>query len=89
MAQLSFHEQIDNLPSFEELPKLPNLPKGCTWGLWDKESRDEFGTLNILTPDVIRNAGTEIRSGISVSLKYRYLTEKVSIFSDNFQLVSR
>lgn len=77
MAQPSFHDQIDNLPNFEELPKLPNLPKGCTWGLWDKESRDELGTLNILTPETVKWAGTEIRAGLSVSLKYRILTNSV------------
>jgi len=69
MAHLSFHDQIDNLPNFQELPKLPNLPKGCTWGLWDKGSRDELGTLNLLNSTTIKDAGTEIREGISISLK--------------------
>ncbi|TVY14778.1 hypothetical protein LARI1_G007478 [Lachnellula arida] len=80
MARRSFHDQINNLPCFEELPKLPNLPKGCTWGLWDKGSRDELGTLNLLTPDTVKNAGTEIRAGISVSLNWSLDKPKIPVF---------
>lgn len=43
------------------------MPKGCTWGLFDKDGkRDVFGTLNILTKDVVQAAFAEARDGISV-----------------------
>jgi hypothetical protein len=70
MALKSFHDQLDSLPSFQDLPKLAGLPEGCTWGLWDKdEVRDELGTLNLLTPDTVKEAAKEVHQGISVSLK--------------------
>jgi hypothetical protein len=70
MANQSLHSRLGNLPNFEELPDLPGLPKGSTWGLWDKNGvKDELGTLNLLTPEVVKAAATEIREGISVSLK--------------------
>jgi hypothetical protein len=72
MANTSFHDQMGDLPSFHNLPELPGLPKGCTWGMWDKgSSRDELGTLNLLTPTTVQSAATEIREGVSVSLKYQ------------------
>lgn len=46
------------------------MPKGCTWGLFDKDGKkDVFGTLNILTKGVVQAAFAEARDGISVSLK--------------------
>lgn len=70
MAPKSFHSQLDDLPSFQDLPKLPGLPEGCTWGLWDRDGvRDELGTLNLLTPETVKEASKEINQGISVSLK--------------------
>lgn len=43
---------------------------GTAWGLFDKDGvRDEVGTLNLLTPDVVVEAGKEIKSGKSVVLK--------------------
>ncbi|MCJ1301260.1 hypothetical protein MMC08_004059 [Hypocenomyce scalaris] len=71
MVNLSLHDRIHNLPTYAELPRLPGLPKGCTWGLWDLDgSRDELGTLNLLTPETVQQAATEIREGISVSLNW-------------------
>jgi hypothetical protein len=70
MAVMLFHECLDQLPSYHQLPKQPRLPVGCTWGFWDTAGkRDELGTLNLLTPEVVANAASEIREGISVSLK--------------------
>ena len=37
------------------------------WGRWGKD--DELGTLNLITPVVRRDAATQVRSGISVSLE--------------------
>jgi len=68
---MSFHDQITNLPSFDELPQIQDLPKGCTWGLWDKNGeKDELGTLNLLTPEVVKEAFKELSEGISVSLTW-------------------
>lgn len=70
MANLSARYSPGLLPQFSELPQVPGLPRGCAWGLWDdKNTRDEFGTLNLLTTSTVRRAAAEIREGISVSLK--------------------
>jgi hypothetical protein len=66
----SFHDRLDDLPSFDELPLLEGLPRGTTWGQWDKLGvKDELGTLNLLTPNVVKNSYKELSEGISVSLK--------------------
>ncbi|KAF2810267.1 uncharacterized protein BDZ99DRAFT_416493 [Mytilinidion resinicola] len=68
---MSFHDRITNLPSFDELPQIDDLPKGCTWGLWDKDGKkDELGTLNLLTPEVVKEAFKELSEGISVCLTW-------------------
>jgi hypothetical protein len=67
------HQMDDDklkLPDFDDLRKLEGLPQGCAWGVFDKDGKkDVFGTLNLLTPSVIRAAATEIQEGLSVSLK--------------------
>lgn len=71
MTNQSFHDRIHDLPTFDDLPLVRGLPKGCTWGLWDREGvQDELGTLNLLTPSVVREAAREIQYGLSVSLKF-------------------
>jgi hypothetical protein len=58
------------LPEFDELPPVEGMPHGCAWGVFDKDGqKDIFGTLNLLTPDVVKAAAAEVRRGISVSLK--------------------
>lgn len=67
----SFHDRQDNLPSFDELPKIGDLPQGATWGLWDKDGvKDELGTLNLLRPSVVQAASKELQAGISVALRW-------------------
>lgn len=67
---MNLHEMHDRLPTFAELPDIRGHPKGCTWGLWDRDGKpDELGTLNLLTPDIVRKAVGEVQWGISVSLK--------------------
>lgn len=45
--------------------------EGCAWGLWDKGGKkDVYGTLNILTPEVVKGAYAELRDGVSVSLNW-------------------
>lgn len=44
---------------------------GCAWGIWDKNGkRDVFGTLNLLTPEVLAEAAKEAKTGQSVSLNW-------------------
>jgi len=58
------------LPNFDDLPKVKDMPQGCAWGVFDKDGKkDNFGTLNLLTPDVVKAAVSEVKEGISVSLK--------------------
>jgi len=58
------------LPNFDDLPKVKDMPQGCAWGIFDKDGKkDAFGTLNLLTPDVVKAAVSEVKEGISVSLK--------------------
>ncbi|KAK2049121.1 hypothetical protein LZ31DRAFT_572913 [Colletotrichum somersetense] len=60
-----------NLPDYDDLPPVEGMPKGCAWGVFDKEGKkDVYGTLNLLTPEVIKKAGAEIRDGVSISLNW-------------------
>ena len=59
-----------NLPDFDDLPHVEGMPQGCAWGIFDRDSeKDIFGTLNLLTPDVVKDAAKEVQYGTSVSLK--------------------
>lgn len=60
-----------DVPSFDDLPKVEGLPQGCAWGLHDHSGkRDQLGTLNLLTPDVVLAAKSEIQTGVSVALNW-------------------
>lgn len=60
----------DSLPSFDDLPKVESMPQGCAWGLFDQDGKkDVLGTLNLLTPDVVKAALAEAKDGVSISLK--------------------
>ncbi len=59
-----------SVPDFDDLPAVEGMPKGCAWGVFDKGGkRDVIGTLNLLTPDVVKAAAEEVKEGVSVSLK--------------------
>ena len=59
------------LPDFDDLPPVKNMPKGCAWGIFDKGGeKDRLGTLNLLTPQVVAEAASEIKTGESVSLNW-------------------
>lgn len=69
------HPNLDSmakmvLPSYHDLPRVPNTPYGCTWGLWDSTHRDQLGTLNLLTPERRLEASKEVESGISVAINW-------------------
>ena len=51
------------LPTFDELPEWRNF-KGCAWEVWGKG--DQLGTVNLLTPEVVKEAATEIKCVCSV-----------------------
>ncbi|KAK5019083.1 hypothetical protein LTR16_000677 [Cryomyces antarcticus] len=59
-------------PHFDALPKVEGQPQGCIWGLFDKTDgkRDEIGTLNLLTSDVVRQASKEISTGEHIQLDW-------------------
>jgi hypothetical protein len=59
-----------SLPDFDHLPPVDGMPKGCAWGIFDKNGKkDVLGTLNLLTPATVAAACREARDGVSVSLK--------------------
>ncbi|KAF2400781.1 hypothetical protein EJ06DRAFT_509667 [Trichodelitschia bisporula] len=59
------------LPDFDSLPKVEGMPQGCAWGLFDKDGKkDVFGTVNLLTTDVVKEAVKEVKDGVSVSLNW-------------------
>lgn len=60
-----------DVPDFDNLPPVQGMPRGCAWGVFDKDGqKDVLGTLNHLTPAVIKAAAAEVKDGISISLKY-------------------
>jgi len=59
------------IPDFDSLPKVDGMPQGCAWGVFDKDGKkDVYGALNLLTPDVVKSAYSELREGVSVSLNW-------------------
>lgn len=44
------------LPKFDELPLFKGKP-GCAWDVWGPD--DQLGTINLLTPDVVKRAASE------------------------------
>jgi len=63
--------RAEDLPSFKDLPKVKGMPHGCAWGIWDKKGeKDQLGALNLLTPEVVSEAGKEIKTGDRCVLKY-------------------
>ncbi|KAI1495689.1 putative cyclase-domain-containing protein [Biscogniauxia marginata] len=59
------------IPNFDDLPPVPGMLQGCAWGIFDKDGqKDLLGTLNLLTPSVVKAAYTEARDGVSISLNW-------------------
>jgi hypothetical protein len=76
------------LPNFDRLPKVEGMPQGCAWGLFDKGGKkDALGTINLLTPDVVKAAVSEVKEGVSVSLKYEYSAAN-SLYANTIQLAN-
>ena len=55
---LTKRKRWEQLPLYDELPPYKNFP-GCAWSVWGEG--DELGTVNLLTPEVVRDAAKEIR----------------------------
>ncbi|KAH7166592.1 putative cyclase-domain-containing protein [Dactylonectria macrodidyma] len=53
-------------PLFDDLPLRPGDPKSSAWGLWGED--DELGTLNLLTPEVVKRAAAEVMTGKTIPL---------------------
>ncbi|RMZ82999.1 hypothetical protein DV737_g1749, partial [Chaetothyriales sp. CBS 132003] len=59
------------LPDFDSLPPVEGMPQGTAWGVFDKDGKkDIYGCLNLLTPDVVKEALKEARDGVSISLNW-------------------
>lgn len=57
-------------PDYEDLPPVEGMPHGCAWGVFDKGGKkDVFGCLNKITADIVHSAGSEIKTGINISMK--------------------
>ena len=54
--------------SFEELPIQRPGPPYNAWGVYGRD--DEFGRLNLITPEVIKAMRNKIEHSIVVNLKY-------------------
>ena len=57
---------INNLPSFDQLPVRPGAPPGSAWGLFGDE--DEIGTWNLVTPAKTAQAARLVKKGAVFSL---------------------
>jgi hypothetical protein len=61
---------LNSVPDYDDLPKVEGMPKGCAWGVFDQDGKEDMvGTLNFLTPEVVKNAALEVKDGVSISLK--------------------
>lgn len=50
-----------DLPEYERLPVREGAPAGAAWGVFGDD--DQLGTINLLTPERVRQAAAFIRSG--------------------------
>jgi len=64
--------KASDLPTWKNMPAVKGMPHGIAWGLFDASSgsKDEIGTLNLLTQDVVVAARSEIQTGRSVALNW-------------------
>lgn len=70
MAHHSQHH-YSKLPAFDQIPATDGMPHGVAWALWNSHGkRDQIGTLNMLTPDVVLAAKEEIQRGESVAMNW-------------------
>ncbi|KAL2436213.1 hypothetical protein ABEF95_005696 [Exophiala dermatitidis] len=53
---------------FKDLPLHPDHPPHSAWGVWGKD--DQLGCLNRLTPECIKKAAAEVKTGVSIGLNW-------------------
>ncbi|KAI4932928.1 hypothetical protein J4E85_003331 [Alternaria conjuncta] len=64
-------KQEYKFPAFDDLPKVEGMPQGSIWGFFDKDGqKDEVGTINLLTSDVVKAASKEITTGEHIQLDW-------------------
>jgi CO dehydrogenase/acetyl-CoA synthase delta subunit len=63
--------KMTTLPKYKDLPPVEGMPHGCAWGIWDKpgQPKDQLGSLNLLTPEVVQQAIKEVKTGERCALK--------------------
>jgi hypothetical protein len=54
------------LPDYKDLPVTDGVPRGSSWGLWGSE--DVLGCLNLLTPQTLAEAASEVSEGAVFNL---------------------
>ncbi|KAI9250942.1 hypothetical protein BDA99DRAFT_522269 [Phascolomyces articulosus] len=59
---------MTDLPTFDQLPIKPEYPPHSAWGVWGED--DNLGTLNLLTEDVVTEAGKCIKKGKVFALNW-------------------
>ncbi|MBI5289095.1 MAG: cyclase family protein [Chloroflexi bacterium] len=60
---------LNDLPSYRDLPAKEGAPTGSSWGLFGDD--DQLGTLNLLTPERVASAARLIRKGAVFPLNLR------------------
>lgn len=60
------HTDTHDLPAYKDLPRLDDIGSNHSWGVFGDD--DDFGALNLLTPERVREALTNVRTGERVSL---------------------
>jgi hypothetical protein len=66
------------LPAFDDLPLDKNGPPGNAWGLFGEN--DQLGRLNLLTPETVKEAASEIQTGKRISLDSALNSPPVPLF---------
>lgn len=57
---------MNTVPRYDDLPIADGLPPGSSWGVWGRD--DQFGCLNNVTAEAVRDAAASVRSGEVFSL---------------------
>lgn len=70
-------DQAERLPTYDELPRLDALGLRHAWGVFGPD--DELGTINLLTPERVRDAARLVRTG-----RTRGLTRPLDQFDPPF-----
>ncbi|MGH7985713.1 MAG: cyclase family protein [Candidatus Binataceae bacterium] len=60
-APTPYRAPAPDLPSYDELPVRAGAPAGSAWGVFGDD--DQLGTINLLTPERVREATGSIREG--------------------------